>query len=85
MKIATISSKNQITLPQELIYLFGIKPGSKVAVEKNKNGILVSPIKKSIVDEVAGSLVIPKSKRNKSFEDIMSGTRKRTAYLLAQK
>lgn len=84
MQVATISSKRQITLPKDLLLSFGIKPGAQVLLHTQKEGVLVQPLKKSIVEEVAGSLssYIPSSKRNVPFPRIMEETRKKTAMKL---
>lgn len=81
MQVATISSKRQITLPKDLLVSFGIKPGAHVILQSQKEGVLVQPLRKSIVEEVAGSLAsyIPSSKRNLPFSKIMEETRKKTA------
>ena len=55
-------------------------------LESQKKGLLVSPLKKSIVEEVAGSLsqYIPSAKRNVPFTKIMEETKKAAAKKLAR-
>lgn len=78
MQVATISSKRQLTISNELLSLFGIKPGSRVILHNQKEGVLISPLKGTVVDETAGSLTryIPISKRNIPFEKILKETKK---------
>ncbi|OGY07858.1 MAG: hypothetical protein A2700_00430 [Candidatus Blackburnbacteria bacterium RIFCSPHIGHO2_01_FULL_44_64] len=76
MRIVTISSKNQITLPKKDLDELAIKPSSKLIVEKQKGGFFLRPVKGSIVHELAGSLkpyVDPK-KLGVPFEKVMKET-----------
>jgi len=87
MKLVTISSKNQITIPAEYLRSLGLSSSSKVLVEKKNKKILLTPVKKSIVDEVAGSLthLIPKGKLGKTLKGIDEGTRNAVVKHLAKK
>ena len=55
MPICTISSKNQITLPAEIIRDLGLRAGDKLAVELINGRIVAIKQPESWVDYVAGS------------------------------
>lgn len=56
MHIATISSKRQITLPKSLLEELGLGANKKVLVTKEKNALKIKPVKKSVTEELSGSL-----------------------------
>lgn len=87
MKITNISSKGQITLPRSVLVDIKLMPYDKVFVEKQKNSIVLKPLKKSVADEVAGSLnkYIHPSKLGKSFDKIMDETKEKVAKHLVKK
>lgn len=59
--IATITHKNQLTIPKEFIENSSIEGVKKVLLEKKGDKILIKPLK-SRVNELAGSLYDPKRK-----------------------
>ncbi|MDO8609495.1 MAG: AbrB/MazE/SpoVT family DNA-binding domain-containing protein [bacterium] len=85
MKISTLSSKNQITLPKETLFYLGIKPKDKIIIEIRNKEIVLSSMKTSVVAETAGTLnqYVATKKLNKSLHSIMKSTKKKTAYHLA--
>lgn len=87
MRIVTISSKRQITLPAAMLSQLGIGPNTKVLIEEKEHNITLKPIKTSIVDQVAGSLskFVPPSKRGRPFSEIMEETKRIVAKKLATK
>lgn len=87
MHIVTISSKSQITIPKKLLSSLDIKPKQKVLIEKSNDTLLLKPLKKSVVDELAGSLnkYIDPKKLGASWETIMDETKKEVAKHLVQK
>lgn len=87
MKIITISSKGQITLPRSLMRELGLKPKSKVYIRKEENEVVVEPVSDSIIDELAGSLnkYIDPKKLGKPFSEIMEETKKKTALEIVRK
>jgi len=87
MKIVKLSSKNQITLPVFSLSLLGIQPKSRLLVEGDKEKIILKPLKRSITDELAGSLTkyVPKSKLGNDFSKIMEETKTIVAKELAEK
>ncbi len=86
MKIATISSKGQITLPRSLMRELDVKPKQKVFIQRTKDAIVVKPMSQSVVDELAGSLTkyVDPSKLGKSWKAVMEETKKKTADRLAK-
>ena len=55
--IATISRKNQITLPRVALDFIGAQPGDRLSMERTNGGIIVRRIGgPNVVDELAGSL-----------------------------
>jgi AbrB family looped-hinge helix DNA binding protein len=87
MLISTLSSKNQITIPKDILLSFGIKSKDQLLIEKDEEKIILRPIKSSIIDGLAGSLTkkISKKKLKKDFKEIERQTRKKTAYKLVKK
>lgn len=87
MNIVTISSKNQITLPAQLLRDLGLAPKKKLIVQRQSDAIVMQPLKKSVASELAGSLTkyVPKSKLGKSWKEIMEETKKIAAKELVEK
>ncbi|MBI3955543.1 AbrB/MazE/SpoVT family DNA-binding domain-containing protein [Candidatus Gottesmanbacteria bacterium] len=81
MQIATISSKRQLTLPKEMLLKLGLDPGSKVILQEREEEIFIRSLKKSIVEDLAGSLTrfISSDRLGVSFEKIMQATKLKTA------
>jgi bifunctional DNA-binding transcriptional regulator/antitoxin component of YhaV-PrlF toxin-antitoxin module len=86
MKIVTLSSKQQITLPQETLSLLAFGPGEKFLLEADQKRIILSPMRKSVVGRVAGSLLkyVSSEKRGIPFELLMKETKKVAAQKIAQ-
>jgi AbrB family looped-hinge helix DNA binding protein len=87
MKIATISSKNQITLPASLLASLGIGPKTKVLISKKSDEITIKPIATSLTDELGGSLskYANPSKLGVPFEEVRQRTQELVAKELATK
>ena len=86
MKVVTISSKRQITLPKKGLEPLGVGPKSKLTVQIQDQGILLKPLEGSLVDQVAGSLTnyVPVSKRGVSFQTVYKETKRITARKIAK-
>lgn len=86
MNIVTISSKNQITLPKDLLASLGVGVKSQLLIDKESENIVLKPLKKSIVEEVGGSLrkYIDPKKLGVPFSEIMEETKKIVARKLAE-
>jgi len=87
MHIATISSKRQITLPKHLLESLGLEPKKKVLIERDKGTLRLRPVRKSVVEETAGSLkkYVHPSLLGKSVEEIDREAKKLYAEHLAKK
>lgn len=85
MYTAILSSQNQITVPTGLLLSLGIKAKAKLLVDMRDGEIVVTALKKSLVDEVAGSLTtfIPKNRAGKDWEEILKETKILTAKKLS--
>lgn len=77
MRIATISSKRQITLAQSLLEKYQLHPLSKVFIEETKEGLIMKPLKKNIIEETFGlfSSYIDKDKKGLSYKKIIKETK----------
>ena len=86
MKIVTLSSKRQITIPTDILEDRPLRPGDKLMIQKDRDGFLVKLLGTSVVREVAGSLgkYIPSSKRGISLSKILQETKKKTSKKLAE-
>jgi len=86
MRIVTLSSKHQITIPRSLLRELQVSPRSKMLIKAEGDAIVVKPLKKSVVDEVAGSLAkyVSPSKRGVPFSKIMEITKNKVAAKLAK-
>lgn len=85
MHIATVSSQRQITLPKRMLDDMGIGKKDKVELRVEKGEIKMKPMKESITKQLSGSLshLISEDKKGKSWDEIMSVTRKKVAEKLA--
>jgi AbrB family looped-hinge helix DNA binding protein len=59
MALATITSKRQLTIPSKVFKTVGFKKGDKVIVEE-ENGALKIKKATALVEELAGSVKVPK-------------------------
>ena len=56
MPTITLSSKNQVTLPVDMVRTLGLKPGDKIVVELIDDHLVLVPQPESWVDYFKGSL-----------------------------
>lgn len=87
MKIVTLSSKRQITIPKHILGDRILRPGDRLIIQKEQNGLLIKPLGTSVVRETAGSLAkyVPSAKRGVSLSEISRETKKKTSKKLAGK
>ncbi|MBI4990718.1 AbrB/MazE/SpoVT family DNA-binding domain-containing protein [Candidatus Gottesmanbacteria bacterium] len=85
MQIVTISSKNQITLPVNLLRNFGLSPTQKLLVDIEDGHIILRPLKKTIIGETAGSLTpyVAAAKLGRTWVEIIRETKKTVSKRLA--
>lgn len=69
-QMATITSKNQLTLPMALFKRAGFKIGQKVIVTEEDGSLKITPAEK-LVEELAGSVPIPAKWRGKNLDRII--------------
>lgn len=69
-QLATITSKKQLTLPAGIFREAGLKIGQRVMVTQENGNLLIAPAK-SLVEELAGSLTLPKRWKKKSLDRII--------------
>ena len=54
MKTAKVSSKNQITIPRSALATLGLGKSRRVAIEVKRDGVLVRPLRTSVVADHYG-------------------------------
>lgn len=81
MKVATVSSKGQITIPKDIQNRLHMQTNSKVMLYPEQDFLVIKPLQQSIVDQTAGSLAqyVSPAKKGKLFADILHETQKATA------
>lgn len=84
MTLATVSSKNQIVLPKEILKLLCVESGDKLIVYTEGKEIRLKPVRGSIVDLVAGSVKIAKDKRGVPFKKVMKVTKEKVSKKLVE-
>lgn len=86
MKIVKMSSKRQITIPVDFTKKLKLKPQQKFILETENGELKARPLRKSIVDKLAGSLskLVPPSKKGVPFSKIREETRKIVAAKIAK-
>lgn len=82
MITATLSSRNQITIPKALLELLAIKSGDKLVIETKDEAIRLKPAGSSLVKSLGGSVKVGEAQKKASLEKIMSITQKRVAQRL---
>ncbi|KKS46720.1 hypothetical protein A2781_04560 [Candidatus Gottesmanbacteria bacterium RIFCSPHIGHO2_01_FULL_42_27] len=75
MQIATITSKNQLTLPVDIVRKIGLKVGQKVIVSEEGGKVVITPAE-DLVEELAGSLKMPKKWKGRSMEEIIEKSKR---------
>lgn len=73
-QMATITGKMQLTVPVRVARKIGLKTGDKVTVSNHQGKIVITPIK-SLIEELAGSLSIPKKWQGKKIEQIIEAAK----------
>ena len=75
MQIATITSKNQLTLPVDIVRKIGLKIGQKVIVSEEGGKVVITPAE-DLVEELAGSLKMPKKWKGEGMEEIIEKSKR---------
>ena len=86
MKIVTLSSKRQITIPKHILGDRILRPGDRMIIQREQDGLSIKPLGTSVVRETAGSLgqYIASAKRGVSLSAILRETKKKTSKKLAR-
>lgn len=69
-QIATITGKMQLTVPARMARKIGLKTGDKVIVSDSRGKIAITPAR-SLIEELAGSLPLPKKWQRRTIEQII--------------
>lgn len=73
-QMATITSKNQLTLPAELFRKVGFRVGEKVIVSEENGSLKITSAEK-LVEDLAGSIPMPKEWEGKDIDQIVEEAR----------
>jgi len=69
-QIATITSKRQLTIPVKIFRSLNLKEGYKVVISTENNTIRIIPAL-SLVEKLAGSVIIPEKFKGLPIEKIV--------------
>lgn len=72
---ATITTKRQLTLPVRLFRLAKLKEGQKVGIHYHKGELVIRPLNQ-VIQDLAGSVQVPKVFKGKSIDEIISQAKK---------
>lgn len=75
LQIVTITSKRQITIPAKIFNRLQLKEGDKLIAEVDSNKITLQKAQQ-LLDELVGSLRIPRRYKNKSLNFIIKEAKK---------
>ena len=70
IKLATITSKRQITIPVSLFRRLNLQQGDKVIISEDKGKLTLSPALQ-LVKQLAGSVKIPEKLKAKNAEEVI--------------
>ena len=74
-QLATITSKKQLTLPSEVFKKAGLRVGQKVIVSEENGRLVITPAEK-LVEELAGSVKIPKRLQGKDLDQTIEQSKR---------
>lgn len=70
LQTVRITSKRQITIPALVYNKLRLKKGQRLIVQEKENKIIMEP-EEALVEELAGSLSLPKRFQGKSIQQII--------------
>lgn len=76
LQTVRITSKRQITIPVKIFRQLNLNEGDNLLVEVNANMMVIKKAQ-SLLDELAGSVKIPKKYLNKSIDFIIKETKRK--------
>lgn len=71
-----ISSKNQITLPKQLLQLLRVDSGDFLFLEAEEEKVIVQPARQSVVESLVGSIKVKPNLRGVPFSQVLKETKK---------
>lgn len=74
-ELATITSKRQFTIPVSIFQSLDLKQGQKVLVYQDNGAIKIEPAL-DLIDQLAGSVKLPKRFRNMGIDKVISKAKK---------
>lgn len=74
-QVATLTSKRQLTIPAEIFRRLGLYAGQKLIVQEEEGEITLTPAL-NLVEDLAGSVKIPKKYRGLSADEIIAQAKK---------
>lgn len=86
MKIVTVSSKRQITIPKDLLVGLNLQPRARLILEEENGALMMKPLRKSVVEQTAGSLTpyVSSAKFGLALAKIIKETKRKTAAKLVK-
>ncbi|MBI2011486.1 AbrB/MazE/SpoVT family DNA-binding domain-containing protein [Candidatus Daviesbacteria bacterium] len=75
-QIATITSKNQLTLPAKFVRKLNLKAGHKVVISEEDGKLTLTPAR-AVVEQLAGSVKIPQNLKGKDLDKIIEEAKDR--------
>lgn len=75
-QLGTITSKNQVTLPVEFVRNLNLKIGNKVVISEEEGKLVITPAR-LIVEQLAGSVKIPKHLQGKDLDEVIREAKRR--------
>ena len=73
--LATITSKRQLTIPSKIFKKAGFSDGDKVVISEEKGSLKIVPTQK-LLNELEGSIPVPKKFQNKGIDEIIELAKK---------
>ncbi len=70
LKLATITSKRQLTIPSNIFKEIGLKEGEKVLIGLDEGRIYIEPAR-DLIENLAGSVSLPKRFKDLEIEKVI--------------
>lgn len=73
-QMATITSKKQLTIPAAIFRQIGLEIGQRVIVSEENGSLKITPAER-LVEQLAGSVPMPKKWKGKDIDEIIEEAR----------
>ena len=73
-QLATITSKKQLTIPAAIFRQAGLEIGQRVIVSEENGSLKITPAER-LVEQLAGSVPMPKKWKGKNIDEIIEESR----------